>query len=153
MRPRRSHAGKIDSANAAKAKLDILQNAYDGLRQKQSAYRTLLGALLGAVPALALFAYLNSTLSGVLVLYLVPPLFIGLGARALGHCYEWPLLLIPGAVSLLSLLVVILAALKFNYLDLIIVPAGVGLAMFVARKRLTVTEQKALWQAKLGKLK
>ncbi|QSX37944.1 hypothetical protein [Shewanella sedimentimangrovi] len=153
MRPRRSHAGKIDSANAAKAKLDILQNAYDGLRQKQSAYRTLLGSLLGTVPALALLAYLNSALPGVLVLYLVPPLIIGLSARALGHCYQWPLLLIPGAVALLSLLVALLSMPRFNFLDFIIVPAGVGLAMFVARKRLTVTEQKALWQAKLGKLK
>lgn len=97
MPPRLERAGKIDSANRARAKLEIMKNTYHALKQRQSPYKTLLGSLLGAVLALIGFVMIAAADTGMVFLYLLPPTLIGLGARIIGQCFEWPLLFIPAA--------------------------------------------------------
>ncbi|MCL2918922.1 hypothetical protein [Shewanella litorisediminis] len=151
MPPRLERAGKIDSAARARAKLEIMENAYRALKQRQSPYKTLLGSLLGAVLALIAFVMIAAADTGMVFLYLLPPALIGLGARIIGQCFDWQLLLIPVASATCVYLTVFGYLLPFHSADLIVVPLGVALAAFLARKPLSDLEKKALWQAKLGK--
>lgn len=151
MPPRLERAGKIDSANRARAKLDIMKNAYHALKQRQSPYKTLLGSLLGAVLALIGFVMIAAADTGMVFLYLLPPTLIGLGARIIGQCFEWPLLFIPAASAACVYLTVFGYLLPFKSADLIVVPLGIALAAFLARKPLSDLEKNALWQARLGK--
>lgn len=151
MPPRLERAGKIDSAKRARAKMAMMENALNALIARQSVYKTLLGSLIGAVLALGAFATLAQQDLGMVFLYILPPVLIGLGARVLGQCFEWQLLLIPAATAAMVYLVVFSYLLPFHSEDLIVVPLGIGLAGFCARTRLTALEKNALWYAQMGK--
>ncbi len=148
---RLERAGKIDSANRARAKLAIMENALITLTARQSAYKTLLGSMIGAVVALSTFIALAQQDLGMVFLYILPSVLIGVGARMLGQCFEWQLLLIPAIAAAGVYLLVFAYLLPFNSEDLIVVPLGIGLAWFCARPRLTALEKNALWYAKMGK--
>ncbi|AZQ11673.1 hypothetical protein [Shewanella khirikhana] len=151
MPPRLERAGKIDSAKRARTKMTMMENAFNALMARQSVYKTLFGSLIGAVVALGCFTVLAQQDLGMVFLYLLPPVLIGLGARVLGQCFEWQLLLIPAATAAVVYLVVFSYLLPFHSEDLIVVPLGIGLAGFCARTRLTALEKNALWYAKMGK--
>jgi hypothetical protein len=149
---RTTRRNKIDSAAVARAKLEIQLAAYEELMSKQSAPRTLLGSLLGLIPSVALFACMEAIGDTLLWVYLLPAAFIGYGARLLGHCFEWRLTLIPASVTLVTYVSSMLL-IGIRASDSILVLLCIGIAMYSARKPLNEIQEKALWQAKLGRFR
>ncbi|MBT1443546.1 hypothetical protein KJI95_03290 [Shewanella sp. JM162201] len=149
MPPRHSSAAKANSVSRANAKRQLLENTYQQLKSRQSLYKTALGSLLGAVAALILFALLAQADSGMLLLYLLPPLAIGFGARLLGRCFEWPLLLIPAALAAMVYGISFGWLLPFDSRDLIVIPIGIGLCFYAAKQPLNELQKQAIWQSKI----
>ncbi|WP_412513696.1 hypothetical protein [Shewanella indica] len=140
---------KPDSAQRAKVKQQMQRETYQNMRRQQSQPKALLGALLGAILAVWLFPFMASSNSTLVWLYMLPAVAVGLGARWLGKCFEWQLLLPVPLITLLLYSLALWLLLRFHASDLLIVPLCCGISLYCARRSLTSMEQSALWQAKL----
>ncbi|MGI3004168.1 hypothetical protein ACRTDJ_13940 [Shewanella algae] len=138
-----------DSAQRAKVKQQMQRETYHNMRRQQSRPKAMLGALLGAILAVWLFLFMASSNSTLVWLYMLPAVAVGLGARWLGKCFEWQLLLPVPLITLLLYSLALWLLLRFHASDLLIVPLCCGISLYCARRSLSPMEQSALWQAKL----
>lgn len=138
-----------DSAQRAKVKQQMQRETYHNMRRQQSQPKALLGALLGAILAMWLFLFMAGGNSTLVWLYMLPAVAVGLGARWLGKCFEWQLLLPVPLITLLLYSLALWLLLRFHASDLLIVPLCCGISLYCARRSLSPMEQSALWQAKL----
>ncbi|OHY52937.1 hypothetical protein [Shewanella algae] len=138
-----------DSAQRAKVKQQMQRETYHNMRRQQSQPKALLGALLGAILAMWLFLFMAGSNSTLVWLYMLPAVAVGLGARWLGKCFEWQLLLPVPLITLLLYGLALWLLLRFHASDLLIVPLCCGISLYCARRSLSPMEQSALWQAKL----
>ncbi|WP_335921569.1 hypothetical protein [Shewanella chilikensis] len=138
-----------DSAQRAKVKQQMQRETYQNMRRQQSRSKAMLGALLGAILAVWLFLFMASSNSTLVWLYMLPAVAVGLGARWLGKCFEWQLLLPVPLITLLLYSLALWLLLRFHASDLLIVPLCCGISLYCARRSLSPMEQSALWQAKL----
>ena len=125
--------------------------ALDEINKKQKPLLAFFAALVGAIPAVALYFFF-AQIGGVLyVMLAIPPAIVGLFARFVGRTYKAKHRVSVGAVGVL-VHIIGCVLLEFNPLIYLLTPVAFGVAMVVAKIKLERVHEWALDQESTGLL-
>ena len=143
---------------ARKYPLDELQQLYQQLTKAQSTIKTLIGALIGMALAIMAFwavakpicvnLYIISLPSFFIVF--IPPVMMGFFAKLYGQSYNVKPRLGVGIIALLFHIAVI-SLMHIHPIWYLLAPVVFGLAVYIAKIKLTRKEWIAIDMAELGK--
>lgn len=124
--------------------------AYQILKTEQSPAGAVLGALLGVIPAAAVFgvfAWMGGTLSWLLFL---PAGLIGFQSGYLGRTYEMKYRVIPAVIAVIIHAVGLLFIFQTHPIFLATLPLSFIVAMYFSKRKLSNVQDTALWKVKNG---
>jgi uncharacterized membrane protein HdeD (DUF308 family) len=125
--------------------------ALDEINKNQKPLLAFLAALVGAVPAIALYFFF-AQMGGVLyVMLAIPPALVGVFARFVGRTYKAKHRISVGFIGAL-VHVIGCVLLEFNPLIYVLTPVAFGIAMVVSKIKLERVHEWALDQEATGLL-
>lgn len=124
--------------------------AYQVLKSEQSPTGAVLGALLGVIPAAAvfgIFAWMGGTLIWLLFL---PAGLIGFQSAYLGRTYAMKYRIIPAVIAVLIHATGLLFIFQTQAFYLVTLPLSFIVAMVFSKRKLSNVQETALWKVKNG---
>ena len=128
-----------------------MQLAYDDISRKTKPMGAIFGALVGVIPALALYLFFSVIGGHYLLLLIIPPAVIGFFARFVGRTYKLshriPVGLIGAIVHIIGCYIMGGSVIVYA-----LTPVAFGISVIVAKTKLEEVHEWALYQAEIGKL-
>lgn len=128
-----------------------LETSYSEIKKNANPIYAFFGALIGALPAVALYFFYGEMGGALYIMLALPPLIVGFAAKFIGRTYSIKHRL---AVGIIGALVHILGCylIQFSPIIYMLAPVAFAIAFTTAKIKLEPIQSHALASANFGKI-